>query len=53
MYEFNDRLESLLNGDVDSQAETPDVISYTRMHDEPEWEEVRMCAKCVGECKIY
>lgn len=54
MYEFDDRLESLLSqGDVEVQAEQPEVLSYAWTSDEPEWEEIRMCARCVGECKIY
>lgn len=52
MYEFNDRLDALLSQE-EAQAEQPEVLSFIRVGDEPEWEEIRMCAKCVGECKIF
>jgi len=54
MYEFDDRLEALLSQEsVETQAEQPEILSYVWMSDEPEWEEVVMCARCVGECKIF
>ncbi len=54
MYEFNDRLDILLSQeDVELQAEQPEVLAYARTSEAPEWEEVVMCARCVGECKIF
>lgn len=54
MYEFNDRLDVLLSqDDVEVPTEQLEVLSHARTGDKPEWEEIRMCAKCVGECKIF
>lgn len=52
MYEFDDRLETLLaHEDQEVRCEQPEILSQIRTS--PDWEEVRMCAKCVGECKIF
>lgn len=54
MYEFDDRLDALLSQeDVQVQVEQPEIFSYVRTSDEPEWEEVVMCARCIGECRIF
>jgi len=54
MYECDDRLETLLKQkDPEVQAEKPELLSHVRTSDNPDWKEVRMCAKCVGECKIF
>ncbi len=53
MYDFDDRLDVLL--DLEELAETalPEVYSSVQTIDEPDFVENRKCAVCVGECKVH
>ena len=53
MYDFDDRLDTLLDLDESAEAALPEVYSSVQTTDEPDFVENRRCAKCAGECKIF